>query len=134
MHWILHGSIAPAVADALVRHKQKTHKLVEAGLPSDATAPELLRGAQEKQWEIVTNDPNVATEPFVGGERFNRTVVYLQLSGGEVEQDDAIDRLFTRYKRLVPGRMYTVTESRVKIRQLPREPRGTSMAESESAI
>jgi hypothetical protein len=45
--------------------------------------------------------------------------VFLQLEGGDVEQDDAIDRLFARYKRLSPGRMYTVTGTRVKIRQLP---------------
>jgi hypothetical protein len=45
--------------------------------------------------------------------------VFLQLPGADVEQDDAIDRLFTRYKRLTPGRLYTVTETRVKVRQLP---------------
>ena len=32
---------------------------------------------------------------------------------------DAIDRLFARYKRLSPRRLYTVTATRVKIRQLP---------------
>ena len=42
--------------------------------------------------------------------------MYLQLEGGDVEQDDAIDRLFARYKRLTPGRLYTVTASRVKVR------------------
>jgi hypothetical protein len=46
-------------------------------------------------------------------------MVYLQLDGGDVEQDDAIDRLFKRYKRLSPGRLYTVTAARVKVRQLP---------------
>ena len=50
---------------------------------------------------------------------FGRSIVYLQLEGGDVEQDDAVDRLFERYKRLTPGRLYTVTGSRVKIRQLP---------------
>jgi hypothetical protein len=30
-----------------------------------------------------------------------------------------VDRLFDRYKRLSPGRLYTVTGSRVKVRQLP---------------
>ena len=39
--------------------------------------------------------------------------------GGDIEQDDAVDRLFTRYKRLSPGRLYTITPSRVKILQLP---------------
>jgi hypothetical protein len=46
-------------------------------------------------------------------------MVFLQLTGGEVEQDDAIDRLFARYKSPKPGMLYTVTENRVKVRQLP---------------
>jgi hypothetical protein len=46
-------------------------------------------------------------------------MVHLNVEGGDVEQDDAIDRLFTRYKRLAPGRLYTVTGARVKVRQLP---------------
>ena len=50
---------------------------------------------------------------------FGRSVVYLHLEGGDVEQDDAVTRLFERYKRLTPGRLYTVTASRVKVRQLP---------------
>ena len=50
---------------------------------------------------------------------FNRSIVYFQLEGGDVEQDDAVTRLFERYKRLTPGRLYTVTASRVKVRQLP---------------
>ncbi len=50
---------------------------------------------------------------------FGRSVVFLQLEGGDVEQDDAVTRLFDRYKRLAPGRIVTVTATRVKIRQLP---------------
>jgi hypothetical protein len=57
--------------------------------------------------------------PFELGVPFGRSIVFLQLEGGDVEQDDAIDRLFKRYKRLSPGRLYTVTTSRVKVRQLP---------------
>ena len=34
-------------------------------------------------------------------------------------QSAAIDRLFERYKRLSPKRLYTITPNRVKIRQLP---------------
>ena len=44
-------------------------------------------------------------------------MVHLNVDEGEIEQDDAIDRLFTRYKRLSPGRLYTVTGGRVKVRQ-----------------
>ena len=58
-------------------------------------------------------------DPRFAAEVRDRVVVYLQLEGGDVEQDDAIDRLFKRYKRLTPGRLYTVTGSRVKVRQLP---------------
>ena len=134
MHWLLHGSIAPAVADALARHKQKPHASAEAGLPPDATPADTLKFAHLKQWEILTNSPDLATEPFTGSQRFNRTIVYLQLPGGEVEQDDAIDRLFARYKRLVPGRLYTVTESRVKIRQLPERPHAKNPVEFENAV
>ena len=60
-----------------------------------------------------------AAAPFEQSTSFNRSLVFLQLAGGDVEQDDAIDRLFKRYKRLAPGRLYTVTGSRVKVRQLP---------------
>jgi hypothetical protein len=133
MHWLLHGSLAPAVTDALLRHKQKPHPAIEAGLPPDATPAETLKLAYLKQWEILTNSSELASEPFTGSQRFNRTIVYLQLPGGEVEQDDAIDRLFGRYPRLVPGRLYTVTESRVKIRQLPERPRNRNPVEFQEA-
>jgi hypothetical protein len=49
--------------------------------------------------------------------RLDRAIVFLQLPGGEIEHDDAIDRLFDRYKRLRPGQLYTVTETRVKVQQ-----------------
>jgi predicted GTPase len=45
--------------------------------------------------------------------------VLLDVPVGDLEQDDAIDRLFARYKRLTPGRLYIVTPGRVKVRQLP---------------
>ncbi len=79
-----------------------------------------LAAAKKAQLDVMTADPAMASVPFAeGATPFNRTIVFLQLAGGDVEQDDAIDRLFTRYKRLAPGRLYTVTEKRVKIRQLP---------------
>jgi hypothetical protein len=53
--------------------------------------------------------------------KFGRSVVFYQLKGGAVELDDAVDRLFTRYKAPSPGRFHTVTETRVKVRQLPGE-------------
>ena len=48
-------------------------------------------------------------------------VIVLVLDDPESPRDQgrAIERLFERYQRLTPGRLYTVTASRVKIRQLP---------------
>jgi len=62
-----------------------------------------------------------ALGPFAQGvqQLAARADVQARRGHGDVEQDDAIDRLYARYKRLTPGRMYTVTGSRVKIRQLP---------------
>jgi hypothetical protein len=119
MQWLLHGEMTNAVADALVRHGHGVHKAEELELPPEAGLPELLWAAQQKQWEILTTDVVLVNAPFEQQLFFNRTIVFLQLDGGDVEQDDAVDRLFARYKRLSPRRLYTVTGSRVKIRQLP---------------
>ena len=119
MRWLLHGNLAPVVAEALVRHEQKTYAVGELGLPADAQPRELLKAAQSKQLDVMTTDSALVNTIFDEKIWFNRVVVFLQLEGGDVEQDDAIDRLFERYKRLTPGRLYTVTGSRVKVRQLP---------------
>ncbi len=120
MQWLLHGKITPAAAEALVRHEQKVHQIAELGVGENAEARELLKAAQTKQWEVLTSEAGLVQEIYDQAIWFNRSVVYLQVEGGEVEQDDAVDRLFGRYKRLSPGRLYTVTQSRVKVRQLPR--------------
>src|SRR4029078_6187962 len=104
-----------AVAEALVRHGQKVESL---DAPPEKSF-DFVKEAQSKQLDILTNDSKFVNEIFNDNIFFNRSIVFLQLPGEAVEQDDAIDRLFERYKRLSPGRMYTVTESRVKIRQLP---------------
>ena len=119
MRWLLHGNLAPAVADALKRHEQDVRQPAEVGLTVESPAADVLAAARKAQLEVLTSDSTLAQAPFEQHLRFGRTMVYLQLAGGEIEQDDAIDRLFQRYKRLAPGRLYTVTESRVKIRQLP---------------
>jgi predicted nuclease of predicted toxin-antitoxin system len=118
MRWLLHGNLTAAVGEALRRHGHVADSSEKLGI--DATDPsEVLKAANTKQLDIITADPKLADAPFANGSRFDRSIVFLQLSGGEVEQDDAIDRLFERYKRLSPRRLYTVTETRVKIRQLP---------------
>src|SRR4051812_2440210 len=119
MQWLLHRSMTFAVGEALKRHKHQVHEMPELELPADAAPAEVFNAAQKKQWDILTTDAALAEVPFSQNQPFNRTIVHLHLEGGDVEQDDAIDRLFERYKRLAPRRLYTVTPTRVKIRQLP---------------
>ena len=119
MRWLLHGNLSPAAVDALRRHGHEASTPADVGLPPDAAVSEVLEAARKSQLEILTADAMMAQAPFDETRRFGRTVVLLNVEGGDVEQDDAIDRLFNRYKRLSPGRLYTVTNSRVKIRQLP---------------
>jgi hypothetical protein len=121
MRWLMHGNLTEAAAAALRRHGHAVQRPQDIGLAADLSASELFEAAQAKQLELITNDAELSAAPFENAIPFNRTLVYLQLEGGDVEQDDAIDRLFTRYKRLSPGRMYTVTAARVKIRQLPNQ-------------
>jgi hypothetical protein len=119
MRWLVHQIASPAVAEALLRHGQKVHQPAELGLAPEAGLSELLAAAGARQWDIVTADPTLARLVCEPGTGFGRTVVFLQLPGGEVEQDDAIDRFFARYPRPAPRRLYTVTQTRVKVRQLP---------------
>ena len=119
MRWLVHGSLTPAVADALRRHGHQASTLEEVSLSPDAPAGDVLDAAYTKQLDVLTNDAALVESPFESPTKFGRTLVYLQLEGGDVEQDDAVDRLFKRYKRLSPGRLYTVTGTRVKVRQLP---------------
>jgi hypothetical protein len=122
MRWLMHGNLTAAVGDALRRHGHVASTATDLGI--EATTPdELFKAAAAKQVDVITADPELAGAPFENGVSFKRSVVFLQLEGGDVEQDDAIDRLFARYKRLTPGRLYTVTGTRVKVRQLPTEPR-----------
>ncbi|HEY1683177.1 MAG TPA: DUF5615 family PIN-like protein [Tepidisphaeraceae bacterium] len=118
MRWLLHGSLTPAVADALRRHGHQAQSTTEAGLADESTPAEIFAAARKLQLEILTADPALATAPYEQHLSFPRTIVLLQIPG-DVEQDDAIDRLFDRYKRLSPARLYTITPTRVKIRQLP---------------
>jgi len=119
MRWLLHGPMTKAVGEAVVRHGHQVRDMAPAGLPPEASAADVLKVAQEGQLDLLTTDAHVVAAVFEGGVGFSRSIVFLQLAGGEVEQDDAVDRLFARYPRLSPRRLYTVTETRVKVRQLP---------------
>ena len=121
MRLLLHGNVTPAVAEALRARGDTVRQMDDVGTAPDAPPDDVLRAAHKDQSDVLTTDAVLANALF-GREDvhpFNRSIVYFQLAGGDVEQDDAVTRLFERYKRLTPGRLYTVTASRVKVRQLP---------------
>jgi hypothetical protein len=120
MRWLLHGQMTSAVAEALRAREDAVVEPASLDVAPDAPAPDVLKAAHKAQLDVMTTDPKLAEAPFApDAPPFGRSIVYLQLEGGDVEQDDAVGRLFERYKRLTPGRLYTVTGTRVKIRQLP---------------
>lgn len=111
--------MSAAVGEAIRRHGHTAVDMLEAGIPPAADPGTVLQAARAAQLDILTTDATLAAAPFLLKFWMQRCMVYLQLEGGDVEQDDAIDRLFCRYKRLTPARLYTVTGTRVKVRQLP---------------
>lgn len=119
MQWFVDQALSSAVDEALKRHGHIVHRLGELGLAEDARLGEIVAAARQKQWDIITGNDAVVQWIYDNDFWTQRSVVYLQVEGGDVEQDDAVDRLFTRYKRLTPSRLYTVTGTRVKVRQLP---------------
>ena len=121
MRLLLHGKLTPAVADALKARGDTVRQLADVGVTPESSPDEIIKAAHKDQAEVLTTEPALATALFdrEDAPKFNRSIVYFQLEGGDVEQDDAVTRLFARYKRLTPGRLYTVTGSRVKVRQLP---------------
>ncbi len=119
MRWLLHGPLTPAVAEAVVRHGHVVTRPDEIGLSADAAPVDVLAAANKHQLDLLTADDAVVRAPFEQAVKFKRAMVFLQLAGQDVEQDDAIDRLFARYRSPSPQRLYTVTETRVKVRQLP---------------
>lgn len=119
MRWLLYGKMTPAVGEALKRHEHTVVLPASIDLPETATPQQVVEAAKAKQLDIMTTDASLIEAVFDLDLYLFRSMVYLQLPGEDVEQDDAIDRLFKRYKRLTPDRLYTVTENRVKIRQLP---------------
>ncbi len=119
MRWLLHWPMTAAVGEALKRHEHSAVDMLAAGLPIEADPTTVLDTARKGQLDVITTDDSLVLAASKLEKPLNRSVVYLQLEGADVEQDDAIDRLFARYRRLTPNRLYTVTESRVKIRQLP---------------
>lgn len=132
MRFVVHGNVTPEITAALERHGHKTHALAElasesaaepaAETPSPADwadpAP-LLAALAHRQWFLLTTDADLVHRIFEEKHTYTGIIVLLIDAPDAAAQSAAIDRLFERYKRLTPKRLYTVTRNRVKIRQLP---------------
>jgi len=123
MQWLLHGNLPSGIAEDLVLRGHKTHAVADLALEAEARMPDIIAAAAAAQWDILTADPALPAVLFGPPEdlprMFGRYVVLLQPRADE-DSRAILERLFTRYPRLTPWRLYTVTPSRVKIRQLPR--------------
>lgn len=123
MRFLIHPHPGPRVAEALWELGHAAVHLADLGLPESPTPAQVLEACRSRQYELLTGSREFldAILPASGrGEVFGRLIVYLQDLPDEHEL--AIHRLFERYKRLTPGRLYTVTGGRVKVRQLPSGP------------
>ncbi|MGN6369735.1 MAG: hypothetical protein ACTHN5_15865 [Phycisphaerae bacterium] len=112
------GTLSPQATDALKKHEQATHGAEE--LQTESTSPaELLPALQKRQWELLTTDAGFIHALYEQKVAFSGVIVLLLEAEDGEQQAAAVDRLFERYRRLTPRRLYTVTPSRVKVRQLP---------------
>jgi hypothetical protein len=131
MRFLCHGSILPETQAALRRHEHAFHEgaeLTDDGIAAETLASPalLLPLLQKKQWNLLTTDNEFVRRLYEEHISFSGTLVLLLDASGDAvkansaaTQSGAIDRLFERYPRLTARRLYTVTPSRVKIRQLP---------------
>ena len=120
MRFLLHGQLGDRIAEALSGHGHRGILPAELGLADDAAPARVVQACRERQYELVTGSRAFLDIVLTGSAdtaTFGRVLVFLQDQPEEHEL--AIHRLFERFKRLTPGRLYTVTGGRVKVRQLP---------------
>jgi hypothetical protein len=126
MRFLLHGAVNPDVQTALAAEGHAVHTMLD--LSADTTAPDLaaddpkvlLPLVEKRQWNLLTTDASFIHALYEQKVQFANIIILILDDANDLhDQGAAINRLFERYKRLTPRRLYTVTRSRVKIRQLP---------------
>ena len=120
MRFVLYGNFGDGTAAQLREGGHVAITPVDLGLDVAADPLDVREAARKQQYEIVVPDrqtldallPNSANR-----QTFGRVLVFLR----DQPEDHALAvmRLFERYKRLTPGRLYTVSSGRVKVDQLP---------------
>ncbi|NNM87014.1 MAG: hypothetical protein HKL95_00675 [Phycisphaerae bacterium] len=132
MQFFLHGKFDPGVAEKLKAAGHQAHTATElargvSGEPDAADFSDqrdLLVAIAARQWMLLTNQRDLVQQACDQRLPGPAIMVLLVSAGSPAAQSQAIDRLFARYPRLSPGRLYTITPNRVKVRQLPQPRRG----------
>jgi hypothetical protein len=126
MRFLIHGNVNPDAQQAMLKHEQALHTMLELSEESasvtgfEDSPAELLKVLAKKQWNLLTTDTAFVHQMYEQKVEFAGVIVLLLDDPAVLhDQGPAVDRLFERYKRLTPRRLYTITASRVKIRQLP---------------
>jgi hypothetical protein len=112
MRFFTDSSVDAAVAGRL---GQLGHH-VETNLPEDvdASSPtELCQWMAKSGMQWVTADKASVASIYEKGTAFHGSIIFLQAP------TEDIAAVFERYPALKPGRLYTLTARKVKVRQLP---------------
>ncbi len=120
MRFFLHGELGNGVAAALAEHGHASAVAEDLALTAASAPAQVLEACRVRQHELISGSREFIDAALPGSGRnavFGRVMVYLH--DRHEEHELAVHRLFERYKRLTPGRLYTVTGGRVKVRQLP---------------
>ena len=132
MRFFLHGQFDAGVAEKLKAAGHQVHAPAELNLdvPGEPGAADFsdqrdfLAAIAARQWMLLTNQRDLVQQACAQRLPGPAIMVLLVSAGSPAAQSAAIDRLFARYPRLSPGRLYTITPNRVKVRQLPQPRRG----------
>ncbi|MEM6560205.1 MAG: hypothetical protein AAF656_01280 [Planctomycetota bacterium] len=81
--------------------------------PGDLQPLELFKLCRSRQAELLTTDGGLAEQASIALLGKTRLAVHLR-----EPVPGAVRKLFDRFKRLTPGRLYTATASHAKVKQL----------------
>lgn len=120
LRFLLYGNFGDDTAAQFSAQGHVAVTPADLDLPADVGPKQVREAARKQQYELVVPDRGTLDELLSGSARrevFGRVIVFLR--DEPADHALAVMRLFDRYKRLTPGRLYTVSSGRVKASQLP---------------
>ena len=120
LRFVLYGTFGDGTAEQFREGGHVAVKPAELDLDAAADPLAVREAARKQQYELVVADRqtlDALLPKSAARETFGRVLVFLR--DDPADHALAVLRLFERYKRLTPGRLYTVSSGRVKVDQLP---------------